>query len=111
MGNIGEMYMKSHDFDRALEYLNTSLELKNTGHAPTRSIASTLFNIARVHKRMGKQDTAMVEFNQALEVFQNENHLAGLMETYVERGLRYLGLNRHIDALQDCQTGLRLATE
>src|SRR5690625_6887721 len=38
-------------------------------------------------------------------------HLAGLMETYVERGLLYLGLNRHIDALQDCQTGLRLATE
>ena len=111
MGNIGEMYIKLYEYDRALEYLHTSLKLKEAGGAPTRSIASTLFNIARVHKRMGKQDTAMVEFNQALEVFQNENHLAGLMETYVERGLLYLGLNRHIDALQDCQTGLRLATE
>src|SRR5690625_3748801 len=82
MGNIGEMYMKSHDFDRALEYLHTSLKLKEAGGAPTRSIASTVFNIARVHKRMGRQDTAMVEFNQALEVFRKENHLAGLMETY-----------------------------
>lgn len=110
MGNIGEMHLSLSDYDKALESLNRSLQLKESGVMPPRSIALTQFNIGRVYRQMGNPDTALMEFNRAIQVFQQENYVSGLTEGYVERGRLHLESGRFSDAEQDCRAGLRLAT-
>lgn len=110
MGNIGEMYLYSSAYDKAMESLQLSLELKETGKSPARSKALTLFNMGRVFRYIGKTDTALVEFNRAIEIFKEVNYLDGLTEGHLERGLLFLETGDYVKALKDCEAGLELAT-
>lgn len=110
MGNIGEMHLYTSSYDKALEALNLAMKHKESAQALPRSRALTLFNIGRAFKQMGKSDTAMVEFNRVIEIFKKENHLSGLMEVHLERGLLHLETGEYESARQDCKTGLDYAT-
>ncbi len=110
MGNIGEMYLYSSAYDKAMESLKLSLELKESGNSPVRSKALTLFNMGRVFSYMGKTDTAFVEFDRAIEIFKEVNYLDGLTEGHLERGILFLETGDYVKALKDCEAGLELAT-
>src|SRR5690606_25019018 len=81
-----------------------------TSEAPPRSIALTVFNMGRAFKSLGNLDTAMVEFNKAIRIFQQENSLRELASGYLERGLLWLDNGEYRLARQDCEKALELAT-
>lgn len=56
-------------------------------------------------------DTALSLFNETIQTFQEENHVPGLMEGYLERGLLHLDAERYRDAENDCKEALKISTE
>lgn len=109
MGNIGEMYLYTSGYEKALESLELALKLKESGGSPARSKALTLFNMGRVYSGMGKVDTALLEYNRAMDIFKEVNYLTGLTEGYLERGLLLLEAGDYGPAREDCEAGLELA--
>lgn len=110
MGNIGELYLYTASYNQSIEALELALEQKKTSEAPPRSIALTVFNMGRAFKSLGNLDTAMVEFNKAIRIFQQENSLRELASGYLERGLLWLDNGEYRLARQDCEKALELAT-
>lgn len=110
MGNIGELYLNMSEYDNALEALQKSLQLKETAGVLRRSVAMTQFNIGRVYMRKGLPDTALIRFNETIQIFQEEKNVAGLMEGFLERGLLYLEYGRYDAAENDCKQTLEIST-
>jgi tetratricopeptide (TPR) repeat protein len=77
--NIGEVYKKLSEYDKALEYLSKSAQLKKSDH---RSKGLTLYNIGELYIRLNKVDSARKYIDAAHEVAQEENNKRVIAFTY-----------------------------
>jgi tetratricopeptide (TPR) repeat protein len=119
--NLGEVFKRMHDYQRALDFLHRSLELKKKDTA-TRAL--TLYNIGELHNMMGNYALAEKYFNEALTYALQNNDQRTVAYSYwgfavsdlnrkkynealdyfnrAERLFRMLGENRlHIQMYQD----------
>jgi tetratricopeptide (TPR) repeat protein len=69
--NIGEVYKKLNEYDKALQYLTKAAELKEKDIA-TRGI--TLYNIGELHIQVGNIEKGKRYVQEALEVARQQNN-------------------------------------
>jgi tetratricopeptide (TPR) repeat protein len=67
--SIGWAYMHKREFDKALDFMLKSLEMrKKVIHSNHKDIAESLYYIGEVYCRMGKHKLALDWFNKALDI-------------------------------------------
>jgi tetratricopeptide (TPR) repeat protein len=82
--NIGEVYKKLGEYDKSLEYLLASINLKRRD---TTFHALTLYNIGELYTMMGETDRAHEYLQQSLEIALKENNKRVLAYDYWSLGI------------------------
>lgn len=82
--NMGEVYKKLGDYQKAIEFLNTSVEWDRTN---TEKLALTLYNIGEAYYFLSNYTQASSYFEQALSKAIHENNPRILAYAYTGLGL------------------------
>lgn len=89
LNNLGILYEKKNDFEKALEYFFNSLELKKQiGNII--DIARTLHNIGKTYVSMGEFTKALKYLEQSLSLKEKIGNLSSIALTLNEIGVIYL---------------------
>ena len=104
---IGACYRFKGDYERALEYYMTSLEItEKTGHIYT--LASTLNNIGIIYHDRGDLDKALEFYNKCLELDRKIGNQYGLASTYNNTALILHDQGKLDKALKYQKKGLKI---
>lgn len=99
--NIGKVYELQREFDRSKFYLMKAVYVfENLGY--TQDQAETLTGIGGVFLKEGKRDSAIIVYNQALELYGQDNS-NGLANLYQRIGQVYYSERNYRQALQEYQ--------
>jgi len=93
--NLGYIYTKRDQYDKALIYLNQAIELSGDK-------AYDYVNRGLVYQRLGKADMAFKDYDRAIEIQPN------LAEAYGNKGLLYLEQGKFDEALKEFNQALKL---
>jgi tetratricopeptide (TPR) repeat protein len=79
--NLGVIYCKKAELERAAECLDKSLTIWR-GVRDTYGLASSHNNLGLVHHRKGDLDSAQSHFEESLELFERLGNLHGMARVY-----------------------------
>jgi len=102
LNNIALIYQDQGNYDKALEYLNKSLQLKTK---PS-SIATTYNNIAGVYLDQGDKNKAVEYLKKAIEFAQKAGDYRGTARDMLNLGYTYTDLKNFSEAQYYLQQGL-----
>ncbi|HEX8515568.1 MAG TPA: sensor histidine kinase [Bacteroidia bacterium] len=105
--NAGIIYDVTGNYDSALFYYNSSLEI-STSLDNKKQIANTLNNIGLVEWNKGEYEKALHNFLSSLKIFETLGNKKGQANTLSNIGLIYTDLKKHPEALQYHQRVLKL---
>lgn len=110
--NIAVVYEKLDDFENSLFYNQKAMKLRIKLYGKNNSqTAISQHNIAYIYLKTGKTDTAIIELNHAIEIFENEQDFYNLSDAFNNLGLAYLNKNQNIEAIYYYKKSLKLRKE
>ncbi|MFK5958244.1 MAG: histidine kinase dimerization/phosphoacceptor domain -containing protein [Lutibacter sp.] len=111
LSNKGDLLLSKGNFQEALNVLISAKQLKIDGNAQVSSIANTNQNIGLALLKLGEYKLALTRVNEAIEYYEKNNLVSGLMESYVIRGRIFYETKNYKKAIDDCSRSKQLAIE
>jgi len=93
LNNISLAYISMNDYDRALEFLEQSLDLKKSSN-DMYGVATAYNNIGDVYTLKGEFQTSIDYNNQALEIYQDLNDSRGSVHSLLDIAKAYANLEQ-----------------
>ncbi|WP_115122935.1 tetratricopeptide repeat-containing sensor histidine kinase [Marinirhabdus gelatinilytica] len=106
--NKGNLLLKMGRHQDALEALKKGKELKTKAGAPLTSLGISSLNIGAAHLELGDVEKAMQNFNDAMAIFEEKKHAAGIAEVLPLRGTLFIKKGNLDLAIADCEKAKNL---
>lgn len=106
--NLGVLYQKMGDLDKAIELFNVALENKSVLQQDPALYARIIDNRAYSYFLMGKGKHVEVDFFQALRIRDSINNKAGIVMSHIHLAEYYLERQDSIPAVQHATKALQL---
>jgi len=111
LNNLGVIYEELIvNYDSALFYYEKALELYSKINQKT-NYAITLQNIAAVNKLKGNLEKSLLEYNEALKIFIDEQNIQGQAWSYRNIGEINIELKNFPEAEKNLKIGLNLSSQ
>jgi tetratricopeptide (TPR) repeat protein len=88
LNNIASIYEKMGNYDKALEYLNKSLQLTSELYG----VATIYNNIGVIYTAKGDNNKAIEYAKKAIEIFQENGNSSGTAQSMINIALSYINL-------------------
>lgn len=110
LNNIAEVYIKQKQYEKALIYIQKSLELKQL-LGLTRNIGFSYLNLGHIYYHMGDISAATTAYEMALRIFEETLNRAEIPAIKLHLGQMYVLQNEREKGLLFCQEALQLGQE
>ena len=101
--NKGNLLLKMGRTQKALEAFTSGKQLKEQAGASPHSIALTNMNIGSAYLALKDEEKALLQYNNALAVFESSNYTSGIADVLPLRGILYNKQGKHDLAIVDCE--------
>ena len=107
LNNIGLVYDRMGQRDKALEYYNKALPISEEV-GDRGGLATTLNNIGLVYNKMGQRDKALEYYNKALPIMEEVGDRYGQSITLYNMAMIYRAQGRFVEAVTLLREVVRL---
>ncbi len=110
--NIGLIFVKRREYDKALDRFNKSLKIRlRQKEQDKKQIAASFSNMGLVYSKKGELSTALSYYKDALELDKSIDNKAGIAADYNNIGNTYLAQGNYDKALDNYNKALDIHAE
>lgn len=83
---LSESYLEIQDYDLALDYIDRSIDIKQTLGVSPLELASSINSRGNIYKFMDRYDEALTDYTQVLDVCESAGHQIGMRASMANLG-------------------------